>query len=677
MNNRQEKPKIGKDWISMLLMIVHELHLNEVPKLSSVVQKIAIKQDQKSAEKLVKRLAALYYKNKLNPNLFASFEEDLEGEIVIGTTSNGKPFGLRIEQDLPKHVFISGQSGSGKSNLLELIIYQLFEKKIHCVTFDRKSDLTHSVKDGILSIRWNQIRKNFLCPPDTSCSIHEWRNDHCKAFPELMQSFQRGGSIYLQAVDTLYKEFQCYERWANWDWETMTFPTLKDLYLLMTDKRFSQRIVGTGKDSLASLIDKTEAMCIELEPIISCQKGFDIEKLYKSGSTISYNIEPLGQEYQSFLIVNEILAYTHYFRNHGPRNKLLCVLAFDESKGIWGKQNEKSFILSDLVSKSREYGVSLISADQMPASISNYLFANTGTLIFGRHSDGYDLQRLRYASGESVDQALSNYRLKAGEFLVRKFGLSDIHKIYVPFKPVEKFISKEELDQIMAPKIEELMTDVISIRTAQKAPDLNDKKEEVLLDSDEKEFLRVLASDFNRPSSEIYKQLGWNESKGYRVKQKLIKQALITQVSTNLGAGGKRAQYLVPNQIVLEQFGIKLVQGRGKALHKYFQKEIAEQAKKHGFKAVIEECVGTSEGPDVGLSKSGKRIAVEVSITSKPQTEAENISKNIKLGYNCVVLTFINKQALEKTSEIINQRNPEKEVRLCLINQFSEVLAGL
>jgi predicted transcriptional regulator len=671
----QQRPQFQKDWVSKLVLIVQELRLQGVEQIASMVQKIALKQDQKSAEKLVKGLAALYYKNQLNPNHFASFESDTEGEITLGATTNGKPFGLRIEEDLPKHVFISGQSGSGKSNLLELIICQLFEKKIHCVTFDRKSDLTHLVKDGILSIHWTQIRKNFLCPPNNYCSIHEWRNDHCKAFPELMQSFQRGGSIYLQAVDLLYKQFQCYERWANWNWDTMAFPTMKDLYVLLKSKEFSQRIVGTGKDSLASLIDKVEAMCIELEPILSCQKGFDIGKLYKSGCTISYNIEPLGQEYQSFLIVNEILSYTHYFRNHGPRNKTNTVLVFDESKGIWGKQNEKSFILSDLVSKSREYGVSLISADQIPSQISQFLFSNIGTLIFGRHSDGFDLQRLRYASGESVPQALNNYSLKSGEFIVRKFGLADLHKIIIPFKPVEKFISKEELDQIMAPKITELMADVIPHKTTQKAPDLKeDSKANSSLLPEDKEFLRCLASDFNRPSSEIYKELGWNESKGYRVKQKLIKQGFITQVSTNLGAGGKRAQYLVPNQIVVDQFGIKLMQGRGKSLHKYFQSEIAEHARKYGFKAVIEECVGTSEGPDVGLTKNGKRIAVEVSVTSKPSTEKENISKNMRLGYDFVVLTFITKQALEKTKEIAGKN---EKARLCLVSDFAEVLYGI
>jgi hypothetical protein len=695
MMNRKDIEKIPQgNWINTLLAIVKELKLSEVPQLSAIVQKIAHKNDQHSAEKLVRRLSKAYYEQKISPNLFLSFEQNLEGEILLGHTDDGKPVGLN-RQDLVRHTFISGQSGFGKSNLLKLMFLQAKEKGIHVVHIDRKGDLEHAVREGVDSIYWPDIKTNFLCPPDSDVNIYEYRNDFVKAFAELMQFYQRGMSVFLLGVDFLYREFEVYDRWPQWDWNTMQFPTVLDLLAVFKSNDFGKRVKGQGKESLLSIIDKLESLCIELQPIVSCQRGFDVSRLYKENRAINYMLDGLSVEYQNFFIVAEILRYAHYFKTHGPRNDLNMLFVFDETKGILGKANEKMFIVKDLVSKIREWGIGLICADQIPSEISQFFFSNIGTLIMFRHSDGFDLQRLQYSSGLTNDQRLANYSLNPGQAIIRTMRFKDLHKFTVPFTEVEKFIPREEVAILMAPRLEELNQDVIALREASAEQSAiasgqedrrQDKKpspppiDQIVhkLEPEEREFLECLAKDFNRPSSEVYKELGFGESKGYRIKQRLVAKRYICQLATNLGKGGKKATLLVPNPIAYEALGISLPSaGRGKALHKHLQQDLAAQAARQGYAARIEECIGSSEGPDIGLERKGLRIAVEVSVTSKPSTEAERIRKHLGAGYDWVILTFVNRRILEETKALATSKPSAERVKFCLVSDFLEAVKEL
>jgi len=110
----------------------------------------------------------------------------------------------------------------------------------------------------------------------------------------------------------------------------------------------------------------------------------------------------------------------------------------------------------------------------------------------------------------------------------------------------------------MAARLEQLSEDVIPVACEMKVEGAvaEENKNRIDLAEDERQFLKCLARDFNRPCSEVYKELGLGESAGYRVKQRLLSKRYITQVSTSLGKDGKRAVFLVPNPIVFETLKI-------------------------------------------------------------------------------------------------------------------------
>ena len=634
-----------RDPVALLFAMNRSLRLEETP-LAATAARIAAKNDQKPAAKLAKRLASAYYPQQLNPNHFLSLETGLDGDFLLGQTNGGQRLGL-TRDEMNRHVFISGQSGVGKSTLIDNLFRRGRELGIHCVHFDRKGDLEHRVREGVESYSWPHLRINPLCPPSTRVNIHEYRNDFVKAFCELNQFMQRGTSLFMRGVDELYRAFRVYERWPSWEWGAQPFPTLADLLALFRGKEFAACVRGHGRESLFSIIDKLESLIIQLGPIVSCERGVDVKRFYFEHRAFNYNLDGLAVECQNFLIVSELLRYTHLFRAHGPRNELNTLLFFDESKGLLGGKHEV-FIIKDLVSKVREYGIGLVCADQIPSEINQFFFSNVGTLIMFRHSDGRDLQRVRYSSGATFEQSLENYSLQPGEAIVRSMRCRDLHRVRVPYSRVEKFIPRDEVERLMTPRLRDFHQEVIAA-SRRKQPV---KQAVAELGELDRRFLSCAVRLIDQPSSTIYEALGLTSSAGHRIKQRLLTQLRLSEVVSNLGVGGRRMKHLVPSPDILERLGLAFSDGRGGALHKHFQRLFRDRARALGYRAEIEEGCGTPEAADIGVQRHGCRTAIEISITSKARTEARNIEKNLRLGYDSVILAFVNKRALEKTREV-------------------------
>lgn len=75
--------------------------------------------------------------------------------------------------------------------------------------------------------------------------------------------------------------------------------------------------------------------------------------------------------------------------------------------------------------------------------------------------------------------------------------------------------------------------------------------------------------------------------------------------------------------------------GKGGSQHRYLQQLIKQLAEERGFRAVIEEPAGGGQ-VDVGLHRGDLSIACEISITSTPAYEAQNLAKCLRAGYTLV-----------------------------------------
>lgn len=89
--------------------------------------------------------------------------------------------------------------------------------------------------------------------------------------------------------------------------------------------------------------------------------------------------------------------------------------------------------------------------------------------------------------------------------------------------------------------------------------------------------------------------------------------------------------------------------GRGGQMHKYLQHLTKRLAEERGFRAVIEGRAGPGQA-DVALEREGKRVAVEISVTTDPEHEIENLKKCLAAGFASVIFVSPERKTRESVS---------------------------
>lgn len=96
--------------------------------------------------------------------------------------------------------------------------------------------------------------------------------------------------------------------------------------------------------------------------------------------------------------------------------------------------------------------------------------------------------------------------------------------------------------------------------------------------------------------------------------------------------------------------------GIGGDEHRKIQAHIKKLAEGFGYKVQVEQQISGRQLVDVGLEKRGKKIAIEVSVTTPTAKEILNITKSLNAGYESVIMTSPN----PKTLSLIRKRAQEK-----------------
>jgi len=92
----------------------------------------------------------------------------------------------------------------------------------------------------------------------------------------------------------------------------------------------------------------------------------------------------------------------------------------------------------------------------------------------------------------------------------------------------------------------------------------------------------------------------------------------------------------------------KFIKQKEQSQHRYLQMLIKRMAESRGYKALIEEPTPDGKGRvDVSLERNGKRIAIEISVTTEDVWEVHNIEKCLSAQYDFVVACSTEKKTLE------------------------------
>ena len=96
--------------------------------------------------------------------------------------------------------------------------------------------------------------------------------------------------------------------------------------------------------------------------------------------------------------------------------------------------------------------------------------------------------------------------------------------------------------------------------------------------------------------------------------------------------------------------------GRGGTQHQYLQRLIKRIGQEHGYKATLEEKILSGLGlVDVALERDGEKIACEISVSTSPVHELDNIQKCLAHGYSDIVLLSHERKKLSIIRRLVQE----------------------
>ncbi len=357
------------------------------------------------------------------------------------------PVRLSLEE-LSKHMFVTGSTGSGKSNTVYLIIDKLIkqDKKVLVIeptkgdyrkVFGGRADMT------VYSTRENE--KNLLKINPFAFPEGIQVNEHVE---RLVEIFGVCWPMYAAMPAVLKNSIISAYSACGWDIRKSVcrhgrlFPTIADVVVqLKKIIASSEYSTDTKGDYIGALQTRLESLQIGIySTILSSSDCTDYEKLYNQNAII--DLHHIGStETRSLLMAMLVLGLNEWRMScnaddmdiplkhvtviEEAHNILPRVSKHQSQEGanVLGKSVE---MIADVMSRIRTYGEGFIIVDQSPSAIDESAIRNTNTKIVMNLPDGEDCLIAGRAMSLTKDKQISKLsRLATGEAVVWQRGWNE------------------------------------------------------------------------------------------------------------------------------------------------------------------------------------------------------------------------------------------------------------
>ena len=380
----------------------------------------------------------------------AAEEDSIEiGDIVhLGKKYEKSKVNLSIEE-LTKHSFVTGSTGSGKSNTIYWLIDKLLGKnKKFLIVEPTKGDYrkVFGGREGFTVYSTREDEKNLL-------RINPF------AFPDgirVMEHVERLVEIFgvcwpmYAAMPAVLKNsiLSAYEA-CGWDLRTSAckygklYPTVADVVIQL------KRIIASSQYSAETKGDYVGALQTRLESltngiyssILSASNKEDFySNLYDSNAIV--DLHHIGSsETRSLLMALVVLGLTEWrMAKHedGMDSKLQHLTVLEEAHCILPRvskqqsqeganmQGKSVEMIASAIAEMRTYGESFIIVDQSPSAVDEAAIRNTNTKIVMNLPDGDDREIAGKAIALSKEEQIAEIaRLSTGEAIVWQRGWSE------------------------------------------------------------------------------------------------------------------------------------------------------------------------------------------------------------------------------------------------------------
>ncbi len=568
-----------------------------------------------------------------------------DGEYRLGEVSYPglDPYPCRVRRnDLLRHLFLLGPTGTGKSTFILGLLQQLLTDGRPFMVFDFKRNyrcLLHAQEEivgrpGLLVLTVGRevasLALNAMTPP-LGVPFGEWA--------EALADSISTSYLLMQGARNVLKEalLQAHEAHG----EDATFRQAYDLLVgELANAKSGSRRYGWLESSVRSLDELSKG---GFGGALNAITGTTVHALLDV--PVVFELQGLGDDQKEFFCLYILQSILGIRKNsQAQREVLQHVLVFDESHNVFPKdQYGELGIASRLAREVREYGEAIIAATQQ-SDVSDSLIANTGYKIILRTDYPKDVT---FASKLMQIEERAFPRLPVGQAVIRL-----PNRYYSPFlitfpeQPLKnQAVTDEEVRDrwrnspvgaftLAAPAIEQALGEINPTREEPSAPPpvvVSEKEHALLVDIAEHPISYI---------TERYSRLGWNPKTGNGIKDTVIAKELAQFEEIPRPNGAIRILCLTKEgESHVAAHGLTLSRGRrGGLVHEYWRRMLKDRLTNLGYVVTEEHPIGGSQAVDLIAMKPGSpSVFVEV------ETGRSDIPGNIEkcrelLG--CVLFFF-------------------------------------
>lgn len=510
--------------------------------------------------------------------------------------------------ELLRHVFILGPTGTGKSTFIIGLLRQLLNDGLPFMVFDFKRNYRCLLADEagkdvvVLTVgrETAPLLTNALRPPQ-GVAAEEW----AEALSDIIST----SYLLMQGARNVLKEALLCARRERGD-----VATLREAHALLDVElrscRAGSRRYGWLESSTRALEEVSKG---GFGRSLGASDGVPLADLLSL--PVVFELEGLGEDQRSFFCLLMLQAVL-LLRKHdgGARERLRHVLVFDESHNVFPKERLGELgVPSRLAREVREYGEAVVAATQQ-TDVSESLIANAGIKIIFRTDYPRDVQ---FAAGLMQVEPRFLPRLNIGTGICRLPV-----RYYSPFLftfPEEPLKNTVVHDTEIGERWTKSSLGAITPKETTPA-------EPVAVTEKEDQLLRDVNDHPISTVTRRYERLGWSAKTGNAAKDAVIRHdlAAFTPITTPTG---------IVKILNLTDAGEEYLRGRGVlherrrhggAEHEYWKAAIRERLERLEYTVTEEEPVGGGRSVDLHAKRGDEEVWVEV------ETGRSDIPKNIE-----------------------------------------------
>ena len=459
-------------------------------KIDTIYLRYKLADDRETKAEIERAIHALFQK-KLNTSLLDDRillipPEKLEGDYTIGIIKYAdKEFGsfcLR-DQDLIRHICVSGMSGSGKTNMAYILLQDLIKIKKPFLVFDWKKSfrpllkldkelLCFTVGNANVS---NLFRININQPPN-GVDPKEWVGLLCDVITESFFASYGVHKILTETLDRTFRDFGVYNGSNNYP----TWWQIKD----RLEQREADMKGKKGRDSewITSALRIAHALTFgHFGEAINCKDKYTMKIEDLLDKRILFELNSLSNTEKKFFC-EFLLTYIYKLKkasDTSSTHEFKSAIMVDEAHNIFLKDKTnfiKESVTEMVYREIREYGISLICLDQHISKLSDVVAGNSACNIAFHQMLPQDVDCI---SGIMHIRDNKNYftMLPVGTAIVKL-----AERYFMPFEmqvPLADLKQQQVSDKEIAEKMRKLIKENKSLRIFKERCDIKNLKKQL------------------------------------------------------------------------------------------------------------------------------------------------------------------------------------------------------